>query len=69
MTSSAVADRAKARQVDEKAFLKDGGQRIVEVGSLCEPPQFLGDLGSFRRKAEEVGKHTESLLYAILKVR
>src|SRR5208283_2104233 len=69
MTSNAVANYAKARQVNEKPLLKDGGKRIVEIGSLCESPQFLSDLGSFRRKAKEVGKHTESLLYAILKVR
>jgi len=69
MTSNAVANRAKARQVDKKTLLKKGWQRIIEVSSFCESPQFLSDLGSFRRKAKEVGKHTESLLYAILKVR
>jgi len=69
MTSNAVADGAKARQVNEKTLLKNGGERIVEVGSLCESPQFLCDLGSLRGEAEEIGKNPESLLYAILKVR
>jgi hypothetical protein len=54
--------------VDEKTLLKNGGQRIVEVGSLCKPPQFLGDLRSLRRKAEEIGKNPESRLYSIFKV-
>ena len=68
MTSNAVADGAKARQVDEKALLKNGGQRIVEVGSLGESPQFLNYLGSLRCEAEEIGKDSESSLDAILKV-
>ncbi|MGA8622461.1 MAG: hypothetical protein WB660_28560 [Candidatus Sulfotelmatobacter sp.] len=68
MTSNAVADGAEARQVDEKSLLKNGGQRIVEVGSFCESPQFLGDLGSLTCEAEEIRKNPESLLYAILKV-
>jgi hypothetical protein len=68
VTSNAVTDGAKARQVDEKTLLKNRGKRIVEVGSLREPPEFLGDLGSLRREAEEIGKNPESLLYSILKV-
>ena len=68
MTSNAVADSAEARQVDEKSLLKNGGQRIVKVGSLCESPQCLGDLGSLRCEAEEIGKKPKSLLYSILKV-
>jgi len=68
MTSDAVVDYAKAREVDEKTLLKNGGKRIVEVCSLRESPQFLNDLGSLRRKAEEIGKNPESPLYAILKV-
>jgi hypothetical protein len=66
MTSNAVADGAKARQVDEKTLLKNGGQRIVEVGSLGESPQFLGDLGSLRCEAEKIGKNSEPLPYSIL---
>ena len=66
MTSNAVADCAKARQVDEKTLLKNGRQRIVEVGSLCESPQFLSDLGSLRCEEEEIGKNSESLLYSLL---
>jgi hypothetical protein len=54
--------------VDEKTLLKNGGQRIVEVGSLRESPQFLNNLGSLRCEAEEIGKNAESLLYAILEV-
>jgi hypothetical protein len=68
MASDAVADCAKARQVNEKPFLKNGGQRIVEVGSLCEPPQFLNDLRSLRCEPEEIWKNPESLPYATLKV-
>ncbi len=68
VTSYTVPDCAKARQVDEKTLLKNGGQRIVEVRSLSEPPQFLSDLGSLRCEAEEIRKNPESLLYAILKV-
>ena len=60
MTSNTVADCAKAREVDEKTLLKNGGERIVEIGCLCESPQFLCDLGSLRGEAEEVGKNTES---------
>jgi hypothetical protein len=54
--------------VDEKTLLENGGQRIVEVGSFCESPQFLGDLGCLRGEAEEIGKDSESLRYATLKV-
>jgi hypothetical protein len=68
MTSNAITDCAKARQMNEKPLLKNGGQRVVEVGGLCESPEFLNNLGGFVRKAEEVGKYTESRLYAILKV-
>jgi hypothetical protein len=62
MTSNAVANGAEARQVDEKSLLKNGGQRIVEVGSFCESKKFLSDLGSLRCDAEEIGKDPESLL-------
>jgi hypothetical protein len=68
MTSNAVADCAKARQVDEQTLLKNGGQRTIEVGSLCESPQFLNDFGSLRCEAEEIGKNPKPLLYTILKV-
>jgi hypothetical protein len=54
--------------VDEKTLLKNGGERIVEIGSFCESPQFLGDLWSLRCQAEEIGKNPESLLYTIRKV-
>jgi hypothetical protein len=69
VASNAVADGAEAREVDEKTLLKNGGQRIIEVGSLRKSPQFLGDLGSLGCEAEEIGKNSESLLYAILEVR
>ena len=62
VTCNAIADCAKARQVDEKTFLKNGGQRIVEVGSFRESPQFLGDLGSLRCEAKEIRKNPKSLL-------
>ena len=68
VTRNAVADGAKARQVDEKTFLKNRGQRIVKVGSFRESPQFLCDLGSLRCEPEEIGKNPESFLYAIFKV-
>ena len=68
VTCDAVADRAKARQVDKKTFLKNGGQRIVEVGSFCESPQFLSDLGSFGGEAEEIGKNPKSSLNALPQV-
>jgi hypothetical protein len=68
MTCDAVTDGAEAREVDEKTLLENGGQRIVEVGSFCESPQFLGDLGCLRGEAEEIGKDSESLRYATLKV-
>src|SRR5580704_9098390 len=68
VTANAVADGAKARQVDEEALLKNGGERIVEVGSFCESPKFLSNLGSLRCEAEEIRKNPESLLYATLKV-
>jgi hypothetical protein len=64
VTCDAVADRAKARQVDKKTFLKNGGQRIVEVGSFCESLQFLSDR-SFRGEAEEIGKNPKSSLTAL----
>jgi hypothetical protein len=65
VTSDAVADCAEARQVDEKALLKNGRQGIVEVGSLRESPQFLSDLGRLRCEAEEIRKNPESFFYAI----
>jgi hypothetical protein len=68
MTTDAIADCAKAREMNEKTLLKNGGERIVEVGSFCESPQFLSDLGSLRCEAEEIRKNPESLLYATLKV-
>ena len=69
VTANAVAGGAKARQVDEETLLKNGGQRIVEIGSFCESPQFLSDLGSLRCEPEEIWKNPESLLYALFKVR
>jgi hypothetical protein len=68
MATNAIADSAKARQVDEKTLLENGRQRIVEVGSLCESPQILSNLGSRRCETEEIRKNPESLLYAIFKV-
>ena len=68
MPSNAVADRAKARQMDKKTLLKNGGQRSVEVGSLCESPQFLGDLGSLRREVEEIWKNSQSPLNTLSQV-
>src|SRR5450432_2214946 len=68
VTTDAVADCAKARQVDEKAFLKDGGQRIIEVSGLGETPQFFGDLEGLGRKTEKIGKDPESLFYATRKI-
>jgi hypothetical protein len=62
MTSNAIADCAKAREMDEKTLLKNGGQRIVEVGSFCESPEFLGDLRGLRCKTEEIGKNSKSFL-------
>jgi hypothetical protein len=61
MTTDAIADCAKARQVYEKTLLKNGRQRIVEVGSFCESPQFLSDLRSLRCEAKEVGENPEPL--------
>jgi hypothetical protein len=69
MTTNAVADGAKARQVDEETLLKNGGERIVEVGGLCESPQFLSDLRSLRCEAKEIGKNPEPLLYSLLQIR
>lgn len=68
MASNAVADCTKARQVNEKTLLEDGGQRIIEIGSLRKPPQHFNDLGSFGCDAKEIRKNPESLPYAILKV-
>jgi hypothetical protein len=66
MTTDAIADCAKARQVNEKTLLKNGGQRIVEVGGFCESPNFLSDLRSLRCEAKEIGKNPESLLDTLL---
>jgi len=68
MTSNAVADGTKPREVNEEPLLKDRGKGIVEVGSLCESPQFRSDLGSLGCEAEEIWKNPESPLYAILKL-
>jgi hypothetical protein len=68
MPSNAVANPAKARQVDEKALLENGRKRVIEVGGLCESPQFFSNLGSLGCKAEEIGKNPEPLFYAISKV-
>ena len=68
MTTNAVAHSAKARQVDEKTLLENGRQRIVEVGSFCESPQFPDDIGRFGCEAEKIGKNPQSLLDPILKV-
>jgi hypothetical protein len=60
----AIADWAETRQVDEKSFLKNRGQRIVEVGCLGNPPQFFSDLGGFGGEAEEVREDAEAILYS-----
>jgi hypothetical protein len=55
--------------MDEQTLLKNGGQRIVEVGGSCESPKLLGDLGSLRCEAEEVGQNPKPLLYPLLQFR
>jgi hypothetical protein len=55
--------------VDKKTLLKNGGKRIVEVGSLRESPQFLGNLGSLWCEAEEIGKNPESFPNLLLQFR
>jgi hypothetical protein len=60
----AIADSAETRQVDEKSFLENRGQGIVEVGCLGKPPQFFSDLGSFGGEAEEVREDAEAILYS-----
>jgi len=67
VTCNAIPDCAKARQVDEETLLENRGERIVEVSSLCETPQFFNNLGSLSREAEEIGKDSESLFDAIIK--
>ena len=69
VTGDAVPDRAKARQVDEETFFENGGQGIVEVGSLGKSPELLNDVGSFRCESEEIGKNPESFRNTTLKVR
>jgi hypothetical protein len=69
VTTDAIADCAKAREVNEKTLLKNGGQRIVEVGSFGESPEFLSDLGNLRCEAEEIRKKPEPLLYSLLQFR
>src|SRR5271168_3876092 len=59
VASDAVADCTKARKKDEKPFLKNRGERVVEIGCLGKPPQFFGDLGSLRRELEKVRKHAK----------
>jgi hypothetical protein len=66
MPGDAVTDRAKTREMDEKALLKNGGQRIIQVSSFCESPQFLSDLGSLRCEAKEIGKNPKSPLNTLL---
>ena len=68
VTSNAVADCTKARQMYEEALFENGGQGIVEVSSFGEAPQFLSDFGSLRREAEKIGQNSEPLLDTILKV-
>lgn len=65
MTSYTVADRAKARKVNEKTLLKNRGQRVVEVGGLCESPQLFNDLGSLRSEPEEIWNNSKSFLDAL----
>jgi len=66
VTCNAIADCAKAREVDEKTLLKNGGQRIVEVGSFRESPQFLSDLRSLGSETEEIRKNPKSPLNTLL---
>jgi hypothetical protein len=41
MAGNAVASSAKTRKVDEKPFLKNRRQRIIEIGGFGESKQFL----------------------------
>ncbi len=66
MTANAVADSEKRERWTKKTLLKNGGERIVEIGGLCESEQFLNDLRSLRREAKEIRKDPESTLHAIL---
>ena len=68
VTGDAVANCAKAGQVNKKPLLKNRGEGIIEVGRLCECPKFCCDLGSFRCEAKEIRDDPESLLYAIFKI-
>ncbi len=60
VTCNAIADCAKAREVNKKTLLENGRQWIVEIGSFCESPKFFSDLGSLRREAEEIWKYPKS---------
>jgi hypothetical protein len=66
MARNAIADSAEARQVDEKTLLENGRERTVEIGSLRESPQFLGNLRGFRGEPKKVRKNTESRLNLFL---
>jgi hypothetical protein len=66
VTCNAIADRAKAREVDEKTLLRNGGQRIVGVGRFRESPQFLSDLRSLGSETEEIRKNPKSPLNTLL---
>jgi hypothetical protein len=61
MASDAIADRAKTGKINEKPFLKNGWEGVVQVGDLRKSPELLCDLGSFGRKLEEIRKDPETL--------
>src|ERR1700733_7586560 len=69
VSCNAIADGAKAGQINEEAFLKKGWQGIIEVCGLSKSPKFLSDLGCFGRKAKEIWQHAEPLFNPRFQVR
>jgi hypothetical protein len=55
-----IAHFAEAREVDKKSFLKEGWDGAVQIGGLCEYPQFVHDEGSIRSGPEKIGHQPEA---------
>jgi hypothetical protein len=64
----AVANAAESREVNEQAFLEQGGQRAVEIGGSGKFPEFFNQ-GRRVSGAEEIGKHAETVGDLALKCR
>ena len=57
----AVANVAESREVNEQAFIEQGGQRAVEICGPGKFPELLDQAGRRVSGTEEIGKDAETV--------